>query len=85
MIGYIAGKVLLKFPVLISFSFVRTFEQTKWNKYFLNSFFLFIELREAKEKAEIGTPFEKVRSFFQCFSVTFLFVEDKGKGRKKFW
>ena len=39
MIGYIAGKVLLKFPVLISFSFVRTFEQTKWNKYFLNSFF----------------------------------------------
>ena len=85
MAGYITGKVLLKFPVLVSFSLVRTFEQTKWKKYFLNSFFLFIELWEAKDKAEIGTPFEKVRSFFHCFSLTFLFVEDKGKGRKYFW
>ena len=77
MIGYIVGKVLLKFPILISFAFLRNFEETKWKKYFLNTLFLFIEMREAKEKTEISTPFEKVRSFLRCFSLTFLFTEDK--------
>ena len=67
MIGYIAGKVLLKSRILISFAFLRNFEQTKWKKYFLNTLFLFIELREVKEKAEL----------------TFLFTEGKSKGTKK--